>query len=181
MSPFVIFSLPRSRSTWLSVFLSHDGQNIGHDIGIECSSPSEFASRLRALGGTCETGAGFAWRKITQMIPDCRFVVVRRSIATVVHSLEALGYMGLVDEIRTRAQHLDEISALPQTLVIEYDDLERFFICDQIYRHCLGKPCDPAWFDKMSTINVQVDLQWQMGRLFENRERIAFLKRLATV
>src|SRR6185503_11458650 len=78
-APFVLFSLPRSRSAWLSVLLSRPGALVGHDIGIGCAQPEDFAQRLRSdLAGTCETGAAFAWRLIRWLVPDARFAVVRR-------------------------------------------------------------------------------------------------------
>ena len=50
--PFIVFSMPRCRSTWLSVFLSRPGAQVGHDIGVECASADEFKARLGALAGT---------------------------------------------------------------------------------------------------------------------------------
>ncbi len=68
---FIVLSLPRSRSTWLSLFLSHEAQ-IGHDIGADCSSVAEFMSSIGA--GTCETGAAFAWPLIKRLSPDIKVI-----------------------------------------------------------------------------------------------------------
>lgn len=179
MTPFVIFSLPRSRSTWLSVLLSHNGRAVGHDVGSESKTPEDFVARVRQAGGTCETGASFAWRKIRELMPEAQFIVVSRPVGDVIHSLESLGMVGLVDEMLKRDAELREIQSNVPHLSIRYDQLDEFWACDLIHKAALGEPLDPAWFEKMVHTNVQVDLRWQMERLRINRLDIEALKRAA--
>jgi hypothetical protein len=114
----VVFSLPRSRSTWLSMFLSYDGTVIGHDVGVDCATPEEFLERLG--DGTCETGAAFAWRLLRQARPDVKFVVVHRDPAEVSASLDRFGLTGTLPEMRDREMLLGQIAEQPGTMVVSY-------------------------------------------------------------
>jgi hypothetical protein len=177
MPPFVVFSLPRSRSAWLSVLLSSPGAICGHDIGPTLRSPEEFGERLNGeLAGTCETGAAFAWRQIWQMLPDANFVVIRRDPQAVVRSLDAFGISGQDEEMRTRSAQLDEISAIPGTLTLEADELADEAACAMIYAHCLGRKMPSAWWAHLDHINIQVDMRRQLQLLAERRPQIEALK-----
>lgn len=175
MTPFVCFSLPRSRSTWLSVFLSRPGRLVGHDIGVTCASPAEFSMHLQHdLIGTCETGAAFAWRLIKRIVPDVRFVVVKRDPAEVQRSLARFG---LADpDLEQRAELLDEISAQHGTLTVSFESLTRQASCAELYEHCLHAQMDPHWWAALDPINIQVDMARQLERLHVNRFQIESLK-----
>lgn len=175
--PFVVFSLPRSRSTWLSIFLSRPDAICGHDIGPTLDRPEEFAERLTAdLVGTCETGAAFAWKLIREMLPEARFVVVRRDPAEVVRSLERFGITGQEGEMWGRARDLDRISAEPGTVTIDHTDLGDRAVCAALYRFCLGVPMPRAWWAALDPVNIQVDVGRQLQLLAERRPQIEAVK-----
>jgi hypothetical protein len=174
---FVIFSLPRSRSVWLSHFLSHEAK-VGHDIGIECNTPDDF---VRALGpgmlkGTCETGAMFAWPLFRREMPDAAFVTIRRDVKDVVASLEAIGLDGLAGEMLERERWLKEISAAPGVTTIGYSDLDKPPVLEWLYETLIGKPLDPSWLHRMMAVNVQLVMQARVQRLREREPAIAELK-----
>lgn len=172
MAPFVIFSLPRSRSAWLSAYLSRPGAIVGHDIGIGCASPEEFLARLSHRRGTCETGAAFAWRLMPGNIHK---IVVNRPVEEVCASLARFGIDGIADEIERRAAHLAEISAIPGTLTIDWRELSHLPAIVELHQHC-GVPFDHAWFAMMAELNIQVDVMRELARARANAGRIATLK-----
>lgn len=177
MSPFVIFSLPRSRSAWLSAFLGAPGRVVGHDIGVTCDSPAAFAWRLQnELAGTCETGAAFAWRLIRRLIPDARFVVVLRPVDEVCASLARFGITGVEDEMAARNQLLHQIARQPGTMTIDWSALRFSGSCERVYRFCTGEDMDEAWFKAMEPLNIQVDMGRQLELLRARTEQIASLK-----
>jgi len=175
---FIVFSLPRSRSAWLSVFLSHGGRIVGHDAGVDCATPEDFTGLFGPgkLAGTCETGAGFAWPLIKAEMPDVRPLVVRRPAPEVVASLERFGITGVAGEMQRREAHLAEISADPRTLTVDYASLTDPAICAGVYSHCLGAAMPLAWWRQLDPINIQVDMKRQLERLGAARESIAALK-----
>lgn len=167
--PFVVFSLPRSRSAWLSAFME-----CGHDIGVQCATPEDFVAQIGA--GTCETGAAFAYPLIRQLIPDCRFAVVRRPVAEVVGSFERLGITGLGPEMERRDRDLDAICAQRDVLTVDYADLKRQDTCAALYAHCRNAAMDLERWARLDGLNIQVDIVRQLTRLETNRSRIAGLK-----
>lgn len=177
-APFVVFSLPRSRSTWLSVFLGAPGRRVGHDIGVDCATPEEFVAPLSdgSLAGTCETGAAFAWRLIREALPTVTFGVVKRPVDEVCGSLERLGFQGVRPEIEQRAAQLEEISAQPGTMTIDYAELGRVSACAGLFAHCTRRPLDLGWWQQMESVNVQIDIRRQVEKLAANAERIEALK-----
>jgi hypothetical protein len=177
MAPFVVFSLPRSRSAWLSVFLSRPYALVGHDIGITCRTPEDFAERLKTdLAGTCETGAMFAWRLIRKMLPDARFVVVRRPVSDVIDSLRKCGLYGLEEEMERRNALLDEIAAEDGVLSVRFEHLDDLLWTHTLYASCTGEPLTRQWHEHMGAMNVQVDMATRLSLLAMSADRIACLK-----
>src|SRR5258706_482392 len=65
LPPFIVFTLPRSRTFWLSRFLSGDGTTkpCGHDVGAMVDTLADAKTVItEALVGTVETGSMLAWR-----------------------------------------------------------------------------------------------------------------------
>jgi hypothetical protein len=180
MAPFVVFSLPRSRSTWLSVFLSSPDAPCGHDIGPTLDYPFQFAERLRSdLIGTCETGAAFAWRRIRAMLPDARFAVIRRDPLAVTRSLERFGIYGMEEEMWARAGHLEEIACEPDVLSVGFDELRRPEPCADLYRHLLGREMPHAWWAALDPVKIEVDMPRQLRMLASRYVQIEALKAMA--
>ena len=176
-SPFVVFSLPRSRSAWASLFLSYGGAFVGHDIAIDCGRPEDFIEQITGkFAGTCETGAMVGWRLIRRYLPTCKFAVIRRRRADVVASLGRFGLTGFEDEMERRDALLDEITALPGTLSLTFSDMETSTACAMLFEFCLERPFDPRWWLHLSQMNVQVDMRKTLQRLYDNHNRIEILK-----
>lgn len=175
---FVVFSLPRSRSAWLSAFLGAPGRVVGHDLGVTCASPAEFIWRLRnELAGTCETGAAFAAPLIKHMAPEVRFMTVRRPVSQVCASLARFEIVGVEQEMLDRDEQLDAIErTIPGVLRVDFADLIRPTVCAQAYQFCTGQVMDGAWWAAMDALNIQVDMARQMALLRANAPRIAGLK-----
>lgn len=165
----MVFSLPRSRSAWLSTFL-----NCGHDIGVECETVADFVAKIGV--GTCETGAAFAWPLIRELLPDAPFVVIKRPVEDVCASFARLGIVGVEAEIRRRDAQFDDISAQDGVLTVDFADLRSAAVCGGIHAHCLGEKMDLAHWRKLDGLNIQVDILRQMARLETNRPKIAKLK-----
>lgn len=178
-APFVVFSLPRSRSTWASVFLSAPEARCGHDIGQTIDRPEDFTARLSGdLIGTCETGAEFAFPLIRTMLPDARFAVIRRPLPEVIQSFERFGLRGreLDEELARRKADLAAISARPGVLNIDFNDLGRPEACAKLYRHCLGREMPAGWCELLAPINIQVDLRRQLQLSLDRLPQIEALK-----
>lgn len=176
-TPFAVFALPRSRTAWLSRFLTEEPWVAVHDAMVS----AENVWSLRALlamphTGIVETGLGFAAPVIRRFIPDCRFAVIRRPVADVEKSLAAKGVVMVAGELAKMDGYLDEIEALPGTVSVTFDELGTEEGCRRISEHCVGS-FDAERFRRMNAENIQVDFAARIKSLFDNAARYQGLVR----
>ena len=171
--PFVVFALPRSRTTWLSHFLSYGGLAVGHDLGPQADTCQQFFDSLWPLAGTCETGAQDVAPLIRQAMPTAKFAVIKRPVDQVERSLAAFGETGHRAELERRSAVIDSIEGLH----ISYESLADARTCCQLWEHLLPTvPFDFQWWRYMDRLNVQTDVPGQLQFVAERRAEIARLK-----
>src|SRR5580693_982148 len=92
LEPFIIFALPRSRTAWLSKFLSYGKWFCHHEHAIRLRSIEDFKAALaQRYTGFAETAAGPAWHLIRHFRPDVRAVVVRRPVEETIAAMVEAG------------------------------------------------------------------------------------------
>ena len=165
MASFVILSLPRSRSAWLSRFLTYGDWICGHeelrhfrsleDVNLWFDQPNV---------GSAETAAAPWWRLLEYFAPDTKVVVVRRPVDEVFDSLMRLSgctfdpaiLMPLLCKMDCK---LDQIAArLPNVLTVNFADLENEAVCARVFEHCLPHKHDPAHWAALANVNVQANM-----------------------
>lgn len=176
---FLILALPRSRTAWLSKFLSYGDHKVGHDIATDCSSISEFLDKFDQLSGTVETGAVIAWRTLRTLLPEVQIIVIKRPVEAILASFATNGIYSsnLERELRERAIMLDHVSAQQNVITLTFDDLSDDLKCNTLFEACTGEPTDFAWWDEYKNKNIQIDLAARMQKLIANRDAIASLKK----
>lgn len=158
MSGFVVYALPRSRTAWLSRFLTYGEWACSHEEMRHVRSLDDVRSWFaQPFTGTTETAAAPWWRMVPQGV---RTVVVRRPVADVMDSLIRLGLSFDVPMMTREMQRLDmklaQIAArVPGCLSVSFADLEREETCAAVFEHCLQQPHDPAWWEAMAPLNIQ--------------------------
>ena len=172
IAPFVIFALPRSRTYWLSRFLSYGDWTCGHDEARHFRSLEDIRSWLsQDCTGTVETAVAPWWRLLAKYRPDARVVIVRRPVEEVVNSLMALDMRGTVAFDRTVLTRtmkrldakLDQVAARwPNALSVQYADLVDGATCARIFCHCLPYPFDVAWWSTFANVNLQCSMTEMM-------------------
>ncbi len=159
MTPFIVYALPRSRTFWLSRFLSYGDWHCGHDEIRHARSMDDVRAWFsQPLTGTVETAGAPWWRLVP---PDVRTVVVRRPVADVVASLAAHGFgRDMMWRLMTRLDRkLDQIEArVPGVLSVQFADLSDEAVCARVFEHCLPYRHDAGWFHAMAGLNLQADL-----------------------
>lgn len=166
MSPFAVFSLPRSRSFWVSRYLNYGGWTCAHDQAVHVRSVDDVRSWLSLdFTGTVETAGTMFWRMVRMIRPETRLVVVRRSVADVVASLTKLGIT--FDEAKLTAtmqrfdRRLDQIEAVG-ALSVQFENLNEAATRKRLFEHCLGLPFDTAWDERFAAANLQINLPAQL-------------------
>lgn len=190
-APFVIFALPRSRTYWLSKFLSAGEWHCGHDELRYCRSLDDAKAWLsQPYTGTVETAAAPWWRLLRAYAPNARVVTIRRPVEEVVASL--LRIDGVVFEpsaLTKRMRQLDaklgQIEArVANCRSFRYEDMRRPNVCRDIFQFCLsGQGEPPIWdhrrWDGLATQNLQCSLPAMVRYIRANFEQLEKLAKTA--
>jgi GNAT superfamily N-acetyltransferase len=165
VTPFVILSLPRSRSFWLSRFLTYGDYRCGHDEALRMRSGEDVRTWLaQDFTGSAETGAARWWRLIRHYRPDARIVVVRRPVEDVLDSIVRIDLSGVVTlnraaleaGLRKKDRALDIVErCAPGVLSVAFDDLRSEDTCARVFEHCLPYRHDPAHWRALAGQNLQ--------------------------
>ena len=177
---FIIYGLPRSRTFWLSQFLSANGWTCGHDQMRFVRGVDDIRSLLdMPMSGSAETGAAPFWRLIHTMRPDIRTVVIRRSVDDAIASLRATGVTFDADllaaEMKRLDAKLDQIEArVPDVLSVPFDTIDAGW-CQRISEHCTGQ-FDAARYEAMKDRRLVCDLAGMMRYFAANMPQIERLR-----
>ena len=141
MPPFVVFYLPRSRSAWLSQFLTYGEWVCGHEELRHMRSIDDVQAWFSQPNiGTAETAGAPWWRLLDKFAPNARVLVVRRPRDEVAKSLMKIAgtqfdRAGLDALLLKLDRSLDQIEArLPNVLSVSFDSLNE----EDTSRQCLS-------------------------------------------
>lgn len=163
--PFVIFALPRSRTAWLSHFLTYGEWMCGHEEARHMRSLDDVKAWLsQSNTGTIETSVAHWWRLLSTIAPNTKVVVIRRPVAEVVESLMSIPDCQFDRDVLTR-----DMSALdskltqianrwPDALLADYADLAREEACAAIFEYCLPYAHDSARWQALAPVNIQINM-----------------------
>jgi hypothetical protein len=183
---FIVYALPRSRTCWLSVFLTYGQWICHHEAAAFMRSIADVVAFFaRPNRGTVETAAAPGWRLLQHHVPHLRVAVIRRPVEEVVHSVMHMDTGGIAtyDEARLRplmvreARDLDRIAAQPGVLSLAYADLEQEAACAALFEHCLPYRFDRDWWQDLRHRNIQADIAGKLIYYFRNRDAIEQFKR----
>lgn len=137
---YLIVTLPRSRSAWLSVLFSSDDSVCGHDE----LQHHDFDSI--PFDGSVETAAyAFVDRINALKIP---VLIVHRPMVDVNASLMRLGWPMMQDY---PAQAITEINGLH----IQYSDLDNFVLMYSAYHYLTGRELSETRYNQLQKMNIQ--------------------------
>lgn len=157
--PFLVLALPRSRTRWLSEFLSFPPWRCTHEEARHLRSMEDVKSWAKQpFVGSAETAVGSFWRLIPQ---DVRVVVVRRGISEVVASLRRVmtcppSESSLSSFVSKLDSKLTQISSrLEGVLNITYDELGSAEGASRVFEFALGTQMPPEWYALLAPVNIQ--------------------------
>jgi hypothetical protein len=165
--PFLVLGLPRSRTAWLSRFLTYGDHICGHEQLRYMRSLDDVKAWFQQPHiGSAETAAAPFWRLIGKVAPDCKIVVVRRPAHEVFASLTNLGipFDGdtLGKSLRRLNRKLDQIEARLDVLTVNYADLATEATCKAVFEHCLPYAFDADHWRSLQGVNIQCDMRAMM-------------------
>ena len=162
-APFVIFALPRSRTAWLSRFLSHQDWHCGHDELRHMRQLEDVRSWLsQPQTGAVETAGAPYWRLALEMRPDLRVVTVRRDPEEVAESIVRCGLSSDIDQAVRAMRRLDhklgQIERRTGARSYRFEDLAREDTCADLFEHLLPYTHDSARWRVLDAENVQINV-----------------------
>lgn len=170
---FVVFALPRSRTAWISRFLSYGGQTCLHDMSLDARSLDDLRYRLMCpMTGACDSALAIFWPELRTWLPASRFVTVRRDLGDVRTSALRHGYSAAeIDEpLRFLSHCLDEIERDHDVMRLEYRDLDTEDDCRRLFERCTGLHHDHDWWEALRHRNIQVSRAETMRRAAANAD-----------
>lgn len=141
-APFIVFALPRSRTTWMSHFLSYRDWHCGHDELRHMRQMEDVRAWLsQPCTGTIETGGAPFWRLALKMRPDARIVTIRRNPEVAAASAVRAG-LGSDLPAMTKAfvaldRKLAQIEGRTGARSFRYEDLVTEDACARLFEHVL--------------------------------------------
>lgn len=164
-SPFIIYGLPRSRTAWLSHWLSGAGYPVGHDLAIFADTTQDFLDSIwHTRAGTCETAAVKAHELIRIAMPSAKVLTIRRPVEDVISSLAKFGLVGLDEELALRDRLLNGAELIGAQRV-EYETLSDVNVCAQLWETLIGTQFDFLWWQRCSQTNIQVKMDERIAQL----------------
>lgn len=181
-TPFIIYALPRSRTFWLSQFLTYADYECAHEQMRFLRGADDARSWLRQdYVGAVETAAARWWKLVQLWRPDIRTVIVRRPVDEVVDSLLRLDMRGvctfdraaLTRQMRRLDRWLDRIEdGVPGAMVVRYADLRDEQVCGAVFEHCLPYDHDHGWWADLAARNLQASMPALIRYCLANRRQI---------
>lgn len=184
--PFLIYALPRSRTAWMSNYLTYGGWTCHHDRSITLANFDDAVRMLRTpRTGSAETAAAPAWHLLHEAIADLRAVVVKRPVDQVLASMRRLEGAGIGRYDFARLERtfnhldrcLDRIARQPGVLRLDYHELDREDAGRRLFEHCLPFAFDRDWWLANRDRNRQIDVADQQRYALAHRPRIEAFKR----
>lgn len=169
---FLILCQPRSRSKWMSEYLSFDGARVGHDLMLGCSSVREFEDRVDSYDGSVETSIALGHKLWSHRWSRARMIIVHRTTYSVGRSFEQLGLRPDWLFLYQQDQALSELMNAPSTAWLSYESLStargRSQLCD-----LTGTTFSLARDREYSEKNIQINVSERLKELSENSARIS--------
>lgn len=172
-SPTIILGMPRSRTAWLSAFLSTPDRPFLHEPSVHWHGLHDlrtFLSNPRAAA--CDSGLTLFWRDIMAFRPNVTLIVVHRSEQSVFASLLDAGIPlpgDIVRRLRLLWRETLE-AAMRAKFSTDFDDLHKPIVARYIYRLATGVDCSHAWLQQWQDLNVQANWRVRFNAAANNAE-----------
>jgi len=160
VSPFAVLGLPRSRTAWLSQFLTYGDRVCLHEPSRHWKGMADLHAALDAGCGLSDSVLTFRWRDILAHRADTAVVVVHRSAGEVLTSFRRAGlwHDRLPEAVASLEMAIDELmEGAPEALHVPYAALDQHNVCARVFAHCLGFDMPFAHWHKWRDQRVLAD------------------------
>lgn len=185
--PFIVYGLPRSRTSWLSMLLSYGDWTCHHEKAMLMRSMGDVKELFCTPNtGTVETAASYGRCLLGWIVPNIKEVVILRPVDEVMSSLIALsqrdGFVFDIQKLRKimerGSKSLYKIAKDPNVLVVNYCDLDKEDTCAKIFEFCLPYKFDKVWWEAYKDKNIQLNFPLLIAYRKHNKSAMDSFKSL---
>ena len=187
MSNFIIHALPRSRTAWLSKFLTYKDYTCYHEQAMNWRSIEDVKTLFTTPNtGSAETGMAQGWWLVQRYFPGIKTVVVKRPLEDVLQSLKDLDLSGVgsfdFDKLTKLMSYsdrmLDKISTYPGVLTVQFDNLKKMETCRELFEFVLPYKFDIRWWSSLKNQNIQINMKELIRYRWKYKQEITGFKDL---
>ena len=160
---FFVLALPRSRTYWLSKFLSTESCEVEHDGSMNYRSIEEMIDNMP--DGNCDTALALHWEKLQGKV-----VVIDRDLEECIMSCKKLNIE--IDEIFMSKIALSLKAASEVHPVVPYNDLSYENTCKWIFEYLTGEVFDRDHWLKFNETKIEVLPFRHIEKMYQKRENI---------
>ena len=183
IDPFLIFGYPRSRTKWLSEFLTTERTTCYHEPSVHWKNKDDISSffKYRPRCGVADSGLTLLWKDVVRRIPKCKIILVERNLEDALNSMNnLLDKHGLEclnkNHYKQSYDKIQEIKNEIDCLVIPYESLKEENICRTVFEYCIpDEEFDSTRWVEMDKVNIQVEFESSMKIFMENKDSIRAL------
>jgi hypothetical protein len=171
---FLIIGLPRSRTAWMSLFMTTDNTICYHEPSEAISSIDQldpyFNKDNYTFSGISDSNMGFFARPIMEKYKT-KTLVIDRDLITVENSVALMG-IPKTDYCSKLKNALIEIKHNPDVMWVPYHSLDSLRVLEKIWWHLMpGLAFDEDRAKLFMKMNIQVDLGYMRNKVAEIREQ----------
>jgi hypothetical protein len=151
---FIILSMPRSRTAWLSLYLTLAGLACEHELIAKSDSFESAISKIKSQEiGCCDTGQILRLKEIKDEL-NPRILIIKRDINDVKDSLSKIGINGVDELLSKQNDILNVASQENDTLTIQFQDIDSRI--EEIYSFLSGGlEFKKEIYDRVKDYNIQ--------------------------
>lgn len=165
---YFIFGLPRSRTTWLTAFLSSVIVPCYHEKSIEFSSLEKLKDFMVANHcGMCDTALAVHWRWLRVHVPYAKILVVQRPYQECLNALSNIGMPGESKLMQGVRDSIEDIKIETDIPVVSYDTLNQERVVRNICNY-LEVPFSASRFTEFSEMMIQPNNTLLLERVVKN-------------
>ena len=151
MDKYILLTKPRSRSYWLSKFLTYKDCKVEHDFSLYCSSIKELISTMPTA--IVDTGLVIKWEELLPFKNN--IILIERENGPIISSCKKLGlelnsfFWNGIESFEKAKKHFE---------VIPYSDLETKETCRYLFEKITKYSFDIAHWNYFKEKNIQKDI-----------------------
>jgi hypothetical protein len=170
VKPFCIIGTPRSRTTWLSKFLTYEDVVCEHDPSMQFKELRDIPAYFKANRGAVDSGLTFLWRNVVA-VPQIKVLAIKRPYDEVRASFKRIKIEDIPDMVFTRYEAAFDAMKY-EVPIFSYSSLFDPVVVKKVFKWAIGEDCPDAWYERWTSTYVQPDISMLVAAAKKNLDGI---------